>query len=124
MDAQDVKSFFENVCGECAFNQVQDYEAGRWVSPELRVKFINAVASGVQDLSGWYGDELHSDKSFMSDMLGDHVFGAEDEVSIVEELSEDPHYKAWAEDFLHRHNSRLYPDMSGEGVDRASLCRS
>ena len=110
MDTSDIINWFETACGKCASAIVDDFKragCSLMVSDKHRAMLINAENNGVQDLEGWLGDELHSDYDFQSDMIGDRVYGIEDERVMIEQLAKHPNYKKWADKYLEQNSERI-----------------
>ena len=64
--------WFSEACGEMV--GYDDKELLRFADKEDKKRLMAAKRNGVQDLCGWWADEMYNDPIIAGDVLGDKIF--------------------------------------------------
>jgi len=76
MNAAEIKSYVENIAGESADNQVNEYLNGEFFNMnETDSQLENIMKNkNIRDKVGAFGDVLWNDEGFLMDHLGDYIY--------------------------------------------------
>jgi len=71
--AMEIISWLGSACGDCAYEQYQEYELRRNWDSNVIAKLDKAKENGVTDLCGWLADEMYNDIDLLRCLMGDNL---------------------------------------------------
>jgi hypothetical protein len=91
--ASDISGWLQDAAGDTAGHNEEVLMMNTSMDSAARKKIKQAKADGVQDLCGWYADEVYDDEDWLYDLTGDRIY--DESIQIMQWLGIAGNYEAY-----------------------------